>query len=70
MEYMLALNMERNGFRIAGYDLDKEKVATFGQNALERNLVGCPTLEEFLAALERSRRIMPRKFTLMHKDFH
>ena len=27
MGLMLALNVERNGFRVAGYDLDEEKVA-------------------------------------------
>jgi 6-phosphogluconate dehydrogenase len=25
MGHMLALNMERNGFHVAGYDLDEEK---------------------------------------------
>ena len=58
MGRMLALNMERNGFRVAGYDLDEEKVAAFGQDAPEKNLVACSTLEEFLSALERPRRIM------------
>ena len=29
MGHMLALNMERNGFRVAGYDLDPEKVKAF-----------------------------------------
>ena len=31
MGRMLALNMSRHGFRIAGYDLDAEKVRSFGQ---------------------------------------
>jgi 6-phosphogluconate dehydrogenase len=57
MGFMLAQNMERNGFRVAGYDLDGDKVRAFG--ALEgRNLVACSTTEEFLSALERPRRIM------------
>lgn len=30
MGYMLALNMERNGFNVAGYDLDLEKVQALG----------------------------------------
>jgi 6-phosphogluconate dehydrogenase len=30
MGLMLALNMERHGFRVAGYNLDAEKVKTFG----------------------------------------
>lgn len=58
MGRMLALNMERNGFRVAGYDLDAEKVKAFGTKCPGKSLVACPTLEEFLAALERPRRIM------------
>jgi 6-phosphogluconate dehydrogenase len=57
MGRMLALNMERNGYRVAGYDLDKDKVAAFG-NQPGKNLVGCETLEAFLDALETPRRIM------------
>jgi 6-phosphogluconate dehydrogenase len=30
MGHMLALNVERNGFRVAGYDLDAAKVQAFG----------------------------------------
>ena len=30
MGFMLALNIERNGFHVAGYDLDEEKVESFG----------------------------------------
>jgi 6-phosphogluconate dehydrogenase len=58
MGHMLALNMERNGFRVAGYDLDEEKVKSFGTKYPGKNLVPCATLDEFLAALERPRRIM------------
>jgi 6-phosphogluconate dehydrogenase len=58
MGHMLALNMERNGFRVAGYDLDPEKVKAFGMNYPGKNLVACNTIEEFLDALERPRRIM------------
>jgi 6-phosphogluconate dehydrogenase len=58
MGHMLALNMERNGFRVAGYDVDAEKVKEFGTKYPGKNLVACATLEEFLAALERPRRIM------------
>ncbi len=57
MGQMLALNMERNGFRVAGHDLDKEKVAAF-DNKPGKNLVGCETLQDFLVALETPRRIM------------
>jgi 6-phosphogluconate dehydrogenase len=57
MGQMLALNMERNGFRVAGHDLDRAKVAAFG-NQPDKNLIGCETLEDFLDALEMPRRIM------------
>jgi 6-phosphogluconate dehydrogenase len=58
MGHMLALNMERNGYRVAGYDLDPEKVRAFGAQYPGKNLVACATLEEFLDALETPRRIM------------
>ncbi len=58
MGHMLALNMERNGFHVAGYDLDAEKVAAFNTQYPGKNLVGCATLDEFLPALECPRRIM------------
>lgn len=58
MGHMLALNMERNGFRVAGYDLDADKVKAFGTKYPEKNLFACNTLEEFLATLEHPRRIM------------
>jgi len=58
MGHMLALNMERNGFRVAGYDLDLDKVKAFGTQYPGKNLVACATLDEFLATLERPRRIM------------
>ena len=58
MGHMLALNMERNGFRVAGYDVDAEKVKAFGTNYPGKSLTACATLEEFLATLERPRRIM------------
>jgi 6-phosphogluconate dehydrogenase len=58
MGHMLALNMERHGFRVAGYDLDAEKVKAFGTKYPGKNLVACATLDEFLAALELPRRIL------------
>jgi len=58
MGHMLALNMERNGFHVAGYDIDAEKVKAFGTKYPDKNLAGFDTLEKFLAALERPRRIM------------
>ncbi|HSD85050.1 MAG TPA: NADP-dependent phosphogluconate dehydrogenase, partial [Anaerolineae bacterium] len=58
MGHMLALNMERNGFHVAGYDIDAEKVKAFNTKYPGKNLAGFDTLQEFLAALERPRRIM------------
>ena len=58
MGRMLALNMERNGFRVAGYDLDPVKVTAFGEDANKKNLIACDSLESFLAALELPRRIL------------
>ncbi len=37
MGHMLALNMERNGFKVAGYDLDLEKVRAFGADSDKKN---------------------------------
>jgi 6-phosphogluconate dehydrogenase len=58
MGHMLALNMERNGFRVAGYDLDAEKVKAFVEKNPGKNLIGCATLKEFINVLERPRRIL------------
>jgi 6-phosphogluconate dehydrogenase len=58
MGHMLALNMERNGFHVAGYDIDAEKVKAFNTKYPGKNLAGFGTLKEFLAALECPRRIM------------
>ena len=58
MGHMLALNMERNGFRVAGYDLDLKKVRIISADSAGRNLIACETLEAFLASLELPRRIL------------
>ena len=58
MGHMLALNVERNGYRVAGYDLDNKKVENFKNEASGKNLVACASLEEFLSTLEHPRRIM------------
>ncbi|MFP4343096.1 MAG: NADP-dependent phosphogluconate dehydrogenase [Anaerolineales bacterium] len=58
MGRMLALNMERNGYTVAGYDLSEETVRAFEEEHPEKRLVGCTTLEGFLKVLERPRRIM------------
>jgi 6-phosphogluconate dehydrogenase len=52
MGRMLALNMQRHGFRVAGYDLDPEKVRAFAAPGNEQSdlpaLIPCPTMAEFL----------------------
>lgn len=58
MGYMLALNMERNGFKVAGYDLDLGKVQAFGQDSAGKNLIACESLDVFLSTLELPRRIL------------
>ncbi len=57
MGRMLALNMARNGFRVAGYDLDGDKVAALN-TAGDSKVVGCQVLEDLLGLLERPRKIM------------
>ena len=58
MGHMLALNMERNGFKVAGYDLDLDKVRAFRADSADKNLIACESLDAFLAALELPRRIL------------
>ncbi len=58
MGHMLALNMERNGFRVAGFDLDIGKVRTFGAESADKKLIACETLDSFLSTLELPRRIL------------
>ena len=58
MGHMLALNMERNGFHVAGYDVDSEKARAFGTDNPGKNLIACETLESFIACLELPRRIL------------
>ncbi len=55
----LALNIERNGFPIAVYNRTYEKTdALLNGRAKGRNFVGAKTPAEFVAALERPRRIV------------
>ncbi len=58
MGQMLALNMERNGQTVAGYDLDAEKVAAFEDEHPDKQLVGSTTVDAFLETLEQPRRIL------------
>lgn len=55
----LALNVERNGFPIAVYNRSREKTDVFmAERAQGRNVVPAFTLEEFVGALERPRKIL------------
>ena len=47
MGHMLALNMERHGFRVAGYDIDAEKVKAFGTKYPGKNLIACARWRNF-----------------------
>ena len=55
----LALNVERNGFPISVYNRSPEKTQTFMETrAKGKNVVATYSLEEFVASLERPRRIL------------
>jgi 6-phosphogluconate dehydrogenase len=55
----LALNMERNGFPVAGYDLDTAKTSAFLSGpAAGKAIVGVASPGELMAALETPRRIL------------
>ena len=55
----LALNMERNGFRVAVYNRTTEKVDRFLEGrGKDKKFVGAHSLEELVAVLEKPRRIM------------
>ncbi len=56
MGQMLALNMKRNNFRVAGLDLDKAKVKNFEK--ITKDAPGFSDAGDFLDALEKPRRIM------------
>ncbi len=58
MGRMLAYNAERNGFRVAGYDIDAEQVQNFRDGNPEGDIVGTTDVEAFIASLERPRKIM------------
>jgi 6-phosphogluconate dehydrogenase len=55
----IALNVERNGFPIAVYNRSREKTDAFmAQRAPGRNVKAAFSLEEFVASLERPRKIL------------
>jgi 6-phosphogluconate dehydrogenase len=55
----LALNMERNGFPVAGYDLDSAKTKAFIDGpAAGKEIIGVDSASALMAALEKPRRIL------------
>jgi 6-phosphogluconate dehydrogenase len=54
----LARNIESRGFRVAGFDLDPAKVASFATHGTADTLIGVAAPEALMAALERPRRIL------------
>jgi 6-phosphogluconate dehydrogenase len=59
MGHNLALNMERNGFPVAGYDLDPARTLAFLEGpAAGRAIAGARSPAELMALLEKPRRIL------------
>lgn len=54
----LALNMERNGIAVAGYDLDKEKQAAASAKFAGKNMQVADSIEAFIDLLESPKKIM------------
>jgi len=59
MGHNLALNMERNGFPVAGYDLDPDRTRAFlAGPAQGRAITGVNSPAELMAVLEKPRRVL------------
>jgi len=55
----LALNMERHGFPVAGYDLDAAKLRAFLDGpAAGKRIIGVGSPAALMAALEKPRRVL------------
>jgi 6-phosphogluconate dehydrogenase len=55
----LVMNIESKGFSVAVFNRTVEKVDKFVEGrAKDKNIVGCRTIEEFVDALERPRKVM------------
>ncbi|MHB9032248.1 MAG: NADP-dependent phosphogluconate dehydrogenase [Anaerolineae bacterium] len=54
----LVLNMERNGFSVAVFNRTTSVTREFIANHPGKKFTGCSTLQEFVAALDRPRKIM------------
>ena len=59
MGHNLALNMERNGYPVAGYDLDLKKTKAFLDGpAKGKNITGVESPAAMMAVLEKPRRVL------------
>ena len=58
MGQSLALNMERNGFSVAGFDLDETKLDVFWERTQGKQITSHRTLDEFISHLESPKRIL------------
>src|SRR5512135_1572411 len=59
MGHNLALNMERNGFPVAGYDLDKAKTQAFLEGPGKgKQVIGVDSPAALMEALEKPRRVL------------
>ena len=59
MGHNLALNMERNGFPVAGYDLDAAKTKAFLEGpGAGKQILGVDSPSALMAALEKPRRVL------------
>lgn len=56
----LALNIERNGFSVAGFDLDSKKVQQLLPKFKDKNIIISETINDFINSLK-----IPRKILLM-----
>src|ERR1044071_8158315 len=54
----LALNVEEHGFQVAVGNLETEWVDSFVNENAAKQCIGTKSLEEFIGALERPRRMM------------
>ena len=54
----LALNIERNGYPAAGFDLDEKQRATAAERFVGKKMTVCPTLSGFLSLLESPKKIL------------